>query len=800
MKRETQDKLQALQQHMQRAGDELDFEALAEGMIDLLWLIAEERPDFQELPAWLASKEAAMRRAGKDFDTVSVFGDFADLCRSVAERYAAGPNSPALANDLKQLAVKGRNLDTVSIGALIVGIGTALLCCSAGAKRLPVVIMKDNVIRIGRHTTISLNRTLRIPEDGLDYPLPAGFGRLPVCRVEEYADKVPAKWLEEGGFFVPLYQREALFLEFGGEAWRPTIVKVAVGKINAITGKEYDEKIRAHSQDYVVVPDQKWLDGINSNEGRVGQFVAMPLGKGYTVEEQITDEAKFGGFQVVAFDPKAGRFPNEDPAVVKQRERKARNRAIRVAQDQIIARMPVRQREVVEACRTHYSGWGKRLEELGINEVERDRLLDDAKRILKEKMGSDGLLGFEEDRWTLRAQAQTGDAPLLAAQPQTLAAQPQSPRLNLRGVFPETLDELLEMLDAENGDIEEMGIAKGGSIKQEILEDTYGTDSWDEDAKGFVFIHIVNSEVFERITGLKAPPSPITPEKYAKYKIPWFDAYDEYAPALVPARAFQQVKGIAALDKGKGTVIRNEHQSIEVPPERILRIKTPNLAERVCILAQQAEVSWKSKRYKVAHRECTYLLDLQRNHTRALEIRTDCNNKLDRYLDAEADASECLEKQPGNVSALRSRAFANLRLGEHELALEDATAALTSDPSNIYSLRVRAEANFRLQLYDEAISDASCILKAIPNNPTGLQLRAECYRLKGMYLEAMQEATAALIHGGPNIFGLNTRAAAFIELGNPYDARQDAEEVLRMDPENAFARGIIERLPARKPR
>jgi len=124
---------------------------------------------------------------------------------------------------------------------------------------------------------------------------------------------VPQKWLAEGGFIIPLYQREALYLEFSGANWRPTIAKVAVGRVNAISGKDYDLVIRPHRQDYVVIPDQHWLDGINSARGSISQFVAMPLGKGYTIEAQITDEEKHGGFQLAVFDPRTGRFPEEDP-------------------------------------------------------------------------------------------------------------------------------------------------------------------------------------------------------------------------------------------------------------------------------------------------------------------------------------------------------------------------------------------------------------------------------------------------------------------------------------------------------
>ena len=191
----------------------------------------------------------------------------------------------------------------------------------AGATR-PGTNSADSHSQIcfGRFAKISFHRTLRIPEDGKAYPLPAGFGTFPIHRVEDYPDTVPQQWLMEAGFFIPLYQKEALFLEFEGLSWHPNIAKVCVGRVNAITGKQYSEELSTINQDYVVIPAQKWLDGIASNDGTVRQFVAMPLGDGYTIESQITDEEKFGGFQVVVFDAVDGRFPDRDPRLNAQFE------------------------------------------------------------------------------------------------------------------------------------------------------------------------------------------------------------------------------------------------------------------------------------------------------------------------------------------------------------------------------------------------------------------------------------------------------------------------------------------------
>jgi hypothetical protein len=54
---------------------------------------------------------------------------------------------------------------------------------------------------------------------------------------------------------------------------------------------------RKNIQDYVVAPKQLRLDGTASADGTVRQFVAMPLGQGYTLEAQITGEEVVSGLQ-----------------------------------------------------------------------------------------------------------------------------------------------------------------------------------------------------------------------------------------------------------------------------------------------------------------------------------------------------------------------------------------------------------------------------------------------------------------------------------------------------------------------
>lgn len=145
---------------------------------------------------------------------------------------------------------------------------------------------------------ISFQRTLRIPDDGKDYPLPPGMGNFPLHHVEDHQAKLPEKWALHGGVFMPMYQSEALWLSFdsGGHNY-PIALQIAAGKINAVNGEPWQEDMQFDPQGYVVTNRQPWLDGFCIEKGRIRQFVAAPLGKGITVEEQVTGIAEFGGFR-----------------------------------------------------------------------------------------------------------------------------------------------------------------------------------------------------------------------------------------------------------------------------------------------------------------------------------------------------------------------------------------------------------------------------------------------------------------------------------------------------------------------
>lgn len=97
---------------------------------------------------------------------------------------------------------------------------------------------------------------------------------------------------------------------------KPFAIQVFLGGVNAISGEPISgdsatnlrrlTKLANYEsiQDYVVTPKQLWLDGIATTAGSVRQFVAMPMGEGYSVESQITGHDVTGGLQFVVVPSK----------------------------------------------------------------------------------------------------------------------------------------------------------------------------------------------------------------------------------------------------------------------------------------------------------------------------------------------------------------------------------------------------------------------------------------------------------------------------------------------------------------
>ena len=287
---------------------------------------------------------------------------------------------------------------------------------------------------------IEFQRTLRIPDDSRDYPLPPGLGSFPLRHLDDYAARLPDAWQVRGGVIAPMHQAEAMWIDFHSDY--PFAVKVATGKICAITGDSWVERLNRDPQDYAVLPDQPWLDGYCVEEGVVRQFVAMPLGEGYTVEEQLTGVAIHGGLQLVAYPMKAERY---------------------------------------EALRSE-SGW-----------------------------------------WE---------------------------------------DSVVHQGPVLEGP---MGLAPGGRMKQEVYDDPYGLDAWEQRHGSRCFVSLLNTTQWLAVAGEWPPAEPPTAQDYAARGLPWFDYYGGDARAVAGSDKLRGLRSVAQQTKATGQKPLPDNEMITVP-------------------------------------------------------------------------------------------------------------------------------------------------------------------------------------------------------------------------------------------
>lgn len=319
----------------------------------------------------------------------------------------------------------------------------------------------------GCSMAITLHRTLRLPEDGKTHALPPSMGHFPIKLVDDYRDKVPPAWVEHGGVFLPLHQREAMWLGFQGGA---CAIKVAAGKVNAVSGKPWDQTMKAgrgDEQDYMVAPPQPWLDGFNAGSSIIKQFVAMPMGMGYTVEKQVTGKEDVGGIQLLVIPPKA-----DSPA---------RRRAPSILRDMAAS--------------------------FGDGNVGMATM--------------DCYMSSEVTAYCADRVPSSYDSGILRSH-------------SIGAALPKAA---------------QMGLGAGGSMAQKIYPDPYGLDTWDEAQAGRIFVHLVNAEMYEQITGEKPPASPVDAHAYQG---PWFNVNDGGLGDVQAPANLAGVKTIADLDKGHG--------------------------------------------------------------------------------------------------------------------------------------------------------------------------------------------------------------------------------------------------------
>ncbi|WP_043649208.1 hypothetical protein [Nocardia thailandica] len=371
------------------------------------------------------------------------------------------------------------------------------------------VTISGDALELAGGAQVRFVRTLRLPETGT-YPLPPGLGHFPLRRVADYADTVPRDWLDRGGVMLPVYRREALWLHFSSSA--PVALQVAVGKVCAVSGQPWRDTLTRDPQNYVPLPDQPWLDGINSGTGTVRQFVAIPMGLGATVEGQVTGEEVWGGMQLAAHALTGA--AREEWVAERERERAAAEARGR------------------QQASPPYGPYGAAQ---GGGHADADHGPGAPPAFMGGPVPVAGapLAGVPVPPAPVSAPA---PAPALGAGP---AGGPPDPGGAPAGGFPEPGGAPTR---AARKSARAMGVGAGGQMKQDVYADARPVTDYSQDPDGRVFVHLVPAADWEAITGEIPPPTPISAQTYAEYHLPWFDWYAADGEDLPASPALSRVK------------------------------------------------------------------------------------------------------------------------------------------------------------------------------------------------------------------------------------------------------------------
>lgn len=296
------------------------------------------------------------------------------------------------------------------------------------------------------------------------------------------------------------------------KATHPFSIKVYAGGVNAISGEPAREtqvtmmrrlqlmQDKKNIQDYVVAPKQLWLDGIATGDGRVRQFVAMPLGKGYTVEAQSTGEEVIGGLQFEITPSKA------PPADINASRR--------------LCPMP-EGTEWFQITVRNLFGEEFKLDVSLLHKVEH------IKDAIEE---AEGIAPVEQR--LIYGGRQMEDGKTLAEHSISEGA---------------TIHLVLALYGGGGGPMPAtMGLGAGGLIRQSIIKDKYKPTIWEPECGAIFNVQIVNSTLFSAITEEDPPATSVSAEAHAKFGFPYFKIFDE-KPSGIEGN-FEGVKSVNMLD------------------------------------------------------------------------------------------------------------------------------------------------------------------------------------------------------------------------------------------------------------
>ena len=118
-----------------------------------------------------------------------------------------------------------------------------------------------------------------------------------------------------------------------------------------------------------------------------------------------------------------------------------------------------------------------------------------------------------------------------------------------------------------------MGLAPGGRMRQEIYDDDYGLDAWDQRHASRCFVTIANSVQWMALTGERPPTEAPTTSAYASAGLPWFDYFGGDLTAIAETDKLRGIASVAEIGAANGESPLPENESADV--DRVISLRRP---------------------------------------------------------------------------------------------------------------------------------------------------------------------------------------------------------------------------------